>query len=173
MNIDFKTITITVGVLVIAIAAVVFVTAQRSGAPVLTEIIPFAGVPSSERTLKGLQLQVRNNELAISVPGCDISKYPDKFFLHIYFADANTKPKTPFVNFDFDLANEKAVETSVAGYKTCTYIKSYKDYAVGAISFGQFAQIDNKCCTLKWSRFYAFRADFPLYEDANGLISSK
>lgn len=57
-----------------------FVTTERGNAPALTEVIPFAGTPSSERTPKGLQSQVQNSELAISVLSCDISKYLDKFF---------------------------------------------------------------------------------------------
>lgn len=85
-------------------------------------------------------------------------------------AEFNTKPKTPFISLNFDLANEKAVETNVAGYKKCTYTKSYKDYSVKAISLNQFAQINNQYCAPRWSKFYVFSTDFLVYQDANNLV---
>lgn len=172
MKANFRTVVMPVSALIIAITAVVFVTSNKKGGSTYTEIIPVGGLSSSERTPKGLQLQVRSSELAIAVPSCDLTRYPDKFFLHLYLNESATRPKTPFLNMDFNLANEKPVQTDIGGNKTCTYTKSYKDYSVKAISVGQFAQVGNQCCTLKWSRFFAFGTEFPLYEDANGLLAA-
>ena len=160
MPVNFKILTSVACAVVIAGAAVVMVT--RSGSPVsVVENIPAMGVATIERSPAGLQMQVSSAGLTLSVPGCDVKKFPDKFFLHLY-TEANIK-KVPaeMVNLDFNLAQEKGVESVVNGVKTCSYYKNFSEFPVKELTFGQFTAPNNQCCTITWSRSFIFDKILP------------
>ena len=155
MAIDFRILTSVACAIVIASAAVVMVRHSETP-PSLVEVIAPQGAATTERSPSGLQLQVSPTGLTLSVPGCDATKFPDKFFLHLYTESSIKKIPADFVNLDFNLAQEQGKESVSNGVKTCAYHKSYSEFSVKELTFGQFTAPNNQCCTITWSRSFIF-----------------
>lgn len=154
MNINLKVLAAIACFMVIAASAVVtLVYWEQNKFAFLVEVIRPKAAVSTERDPSALQLQINAKGLTISVPGCDITKYRDRFFLHLY---TTGKAPSEYVSLDFDLAQEKNKESITNGRKKCTYFKSFGDFTATGASIGQFTMPDGKCCEPIWSRNYVF-----------------
>lgn len=155
MKIDFRVLIAVACAIVVAASAVVIVRYPENSA-FLVEVIAPKGVPATERVTAGLQLQVNPKGLTLSLPGCDIAAYQDKFFLHLYTDALPGKVPAQFINLDFYLAQEKGKESSSNGNKTCVYYKNFSDFSVTEATIGQFTTPNGQCCTITWSRSFVF-----------------
>src|SRR5580700_3608004 len=53
-----------------------------------------------------LDIQLNGDNVTIAVPNCDISRFQDRFFMHIYESTAKDSDAVPFIGRDFDLSSE-------------------------------------------------------------------
>lgn len=156
LKINFKTLTFVVLAIIIAAVAVFTVGYLAKSPVVIVESIPRGGVATTSLDPEAMKAEVNSSGLTLFLPNCDISKYQDKFFVHVYTeaAVANTPPK--FINFDFFLADEKKSEKIVNNVKGCSFHKNFSEFPVKELLFGQFSAPNNQCCTIIWSRAYIF-----------------
>lgn len=155
MKIDFRLLTIVACAFVVAGSAVVM-TRHAENSAVVMEIIPPKGVAMSDRAPDGMQLEVNAKGLTFTLPGCNLDKYKDKFFLHLYNQSGLKKSPAPFINLDFFLAQETAKEQLVNGDKFCVYFKGLSDFSPQQVNIGQFTTPNGRCCEITWSRTYVF-----------------
>lgn len=165
MLIDKRIMVVTVCAVVIGISAVV-IARKRESAPAdspVSEIIVSGATPMAEPLESGLGITVTRNGLTVVVPGCDIEKYADNFFVHVF--PEPYKASSKYANFDFSLADEKGVKVVVNGKNSCVYSKSFKEVSVAELTVGQFAMPAGLCCKILWSRNYVFdRAAVTVHE---------
>jgi len=141
----------------IAAAAVVIVRHQgRNSSDPLVEVIPPNGILTTEVVADALQLHIDARGLTLVFPNCDVSKYQDKFFLHIYTVSKRVRALSDMVNLDFYLAQEKAKESTTNGIRSCVYHKNFSDFRPKEVSLGQFTMPNGRCCNVTWSRTFDF-----------------
>ncbi len=153
MTINYRILSFVACAVIIAGAAVVITTRTKPLTSVV-ENVPAQGNATIDRSPVGFQMQINSAGLTLSLPGCDAKKFPDKFFLHLYTEAGLKKVPAEMVNFDFFLSQEKSTEVVTNGVKTCLYYKSFSEFAVKEVTFGQFTAPNNQCCTIMWSRSF-------------------
>lgn len=99
-----------------------------------------------------LDVELSGSNLSITVPHCDMSRYPDKFFLHIY-----TKDNDPaaFVGRDFDLAS--APHSEAGAGKQCVVERPIDVPEAKRVEIGQFNMPGGRCCTILWTRNFSVK----------------
>ena len=155
MRIDFRLLTIVACAFIVAGSAIVM-TRHAENSAVVMEIIPPKGAAMIDRAPDGMQLEVSAKGLTFTLPGCNLDKYKDKFFLHLYTQSGLKKSPAPFINLDFFLAQETAKEQLVNGDKSCVYFKGLSDFSPQQVNVGQFTTPNGHCCEITWSRTYVF-----------------
>jgi len=155
MKIDFRLLTIVACAFVVAGAAIVM-TRQATNSAVVMEIIPPKGVAMTDRVPDGMQLEVTAKGLTLTLPECNLDKYKDKFFLHLYTRSGLEKNPPAFINLDFFLAQETGLAQQIHGEKSCVYLKPLSDFSPQQVNIGQFTVPNGNCCEITWSRTYIF-----------------
>jgi len=155
MKIDFRLLLIVACAFVVAGSAIVM-TRQATNSAVVMEIIPPKGAVMTVRAPDGIQLEVNAKGLTLTLPGCNLDKYQDKFFLHLYTKAGLEKTPSPFINLDFFLAQETGKVQQINGEKSCVYIKALSDFSPQQVNIGQFTVPNGNCCEITLSRTYVF-----------------
>ena len=157
MKIDLRILAAVSVFMAMAASAIVIVRYSNGVNPVyLVEVIQPKGTVAAEDLPTGLQLQISDKGLTLSVPDCDISAYQDRFFLHLYTKYHSAAKPEPYVNLDFNLAQETGKETITGGIKKCVYHKNFADFSVKHATLGQFTLPNGRCCEITWSRSFVF-----------------
>jgi hypothetical protein len=157
MKIDLRVLAVVAGCMVVAASAVVMARyAEKARSPLLVERINPGGVPTTSVSDGTMLLQVRADGIVLAFPGCEVTAYKDKFFLHVYPEKKSAGMDADYVNMDFNLVQEKGKETQFSGSKACLYEKKFPEGAVKKFVFGQFTMLDGQCCQIKWSRSFIF-----------------
>lgn len=156
MKIDFRLLLIVACALIVAGSAVVMTRQATNSTGDVIEIIPPKGIAMTDRAPDGMQLEVSAKGLKFTLPNCNLDKYQDKFFLHLYTRSGLAKNPAHFINLDFFLTQEKSKEQQVDGKKFCVYFKELSDISPFQINIGQFTIQNGKCCEIMWSRTYIF-----------------
>lgn len=154
-KIDWRLLLIVACALVTA-ASAVMMTRHTANLGTLVEVIPPSGAAMITTAPDGLQLELGAQGLTMTVPGCNIDKFQDKFFLHLYTKAGLEKTPSPFINLDFFLSQQTRREVSVNGAKSCVYFKSFSDFAPQMVNMGQFTTPGGRCCEVTWSRSWTF-----------------
>lgn len=141
---------------VIGVSAVVIAKKRDATPPfaLISEIIEPSSGPGAEPLATGLGITLAKAGLTIVVPDCNIEKYKDRFFLHVFPVPYGKSSK--YANLDFSLASEKEAKILAEGKTVCSYTKSFKDLSVSEVTVGQFSAPDGACCKILWSRNYVF-----------------
>lgn len=155
MKIDFRLLIIVACAFVVAGSAIVM-TRQATNSAVVMEIIAPKGTAMTDRAPDGMQLEVSAKGLTLTLPGCNLDKYQDKFFLHLYTKSGLEKTPSPFINLDFFLTQETGKEQQTNGEKSCVYFKGLSDFSPQQVNIGQFTLPNGRCCEITWSRTYVF-----------------
>lgn len=158
MKIDVRILIVVTCFMATAASAVVMVRhSEESVFPTFPlEIIPPQGVATTDPMPEGLQLQASAKSITLFLPGCNITEYRDKFFLHIYTDSLFENVPSKYVNLDFDLAQEKGKELRSNGSRTCIYHKNLNEFSVKALVIGQYTTPNGQCCDITWSRTFVF-----------------
>jgi hypothetical protein len=98
-----------------------------------------------------LDIQVTGNSLSIAVPHCDMSRFQDRFFMHIYQSTATDGTGAQYVGRDFALAGEPRYPSTSADGQ-CVVQRSIDVPDAKKIVIGQFTMPDGRCCNILWSR---------------------
>lgn len=155
IKIDLRLLIIVACAFVVAGSAIVM-TRQASNSAVVMEIIPPKGVAMTDRAPDGMQLEVNAKGLTLTLPRCNIDKYQDKFFLHLFTQSGLEKTPPAFINLDFMLAQETGKEQQIKGERSCVYFKGLSDFSPQQVNIGQFTMPNGNCCEITWSRTYIF-----------------
>ena len=162
MKIDIRVLLVITCLLLIAAAGVVIAKNVRGTVSrTISETIPRSGHPTAGRVEPGgLQVAIDVTGLTVNVGNCDINGWDDNFFIHLYTNGVRDKSPDKFVGMDFRLQDEIAKIPNEKRTASCAVHKSFTNYSVRAIGFGQFRIPDGKCCDVLWSRFYDFESNF-------------
>lgn len=151
MKLNIRVLTF-VGALAVSIAAgVVLVRPPMTN---WAERIGDRGLPSSEVVEQGLLLRPGNEGISIEVPGCDPSKYPDRFLLHVFLRKPGGGSDPNYVNRDFDLVAEPMRRVRGEKGEVCIVDRPYATAVPSMIIVGQFAMPEGRCCDVIWTRNY-------------------
>lgn len=157
IKIDLRILAAVSVFMVMAASAVVAVRYSNGLNPgYLVEVIQPKGAVAAEELPAGLQLQISAKGLTLTFPDCDITAYQDKFFLHLYTKYHSAVKPEPYINLDFNLAQEVGKEVVSGGRKKCVYLKKFADFSVKHVTLGQFTLPNGRCCEITWSRSFVF-----------------
>lgn len=158
-SIDRRMMVVVTCAVVVGISAVV-IAKKRDSAPEhysVREIVMPDVAPRAEPLESGLEISVSKAGLTMIVPDCNIERYKENFFLHVFPEPFNKSSK--YANLDFNLAGEKGLKVTVDEKNACIYSKSFKDVIVSEVTVGQFFAPGGACCKILWSRNYVFDRD--------------
>ena len=156
MHIDKRMMVITACTIIVGVSAVAVARKKESPSPdsQVSEIIVPGAVPMAEPHKNGLSITVTRAGLKVVVPGCNIEKYADNFFVHVF--PNPSKVSSRYANLDFNLASQKGVRILASGENSCVYSRSFEDVTVAEVTVGQFSVSGDVCCKILWSRNYVF-----------------
>ena len=154
-KIDWRLVLIVTCAFVVA-ASAIMMTRHTGSLATLVEVIPPKGAARTDIVVDGMQLEVSAKGVTMTFPGCNLEKFQDKFFLHLYTGAGLEKTPAPFINLDFFLSQQTAKEVPTNNGKACVYFKNFSDFSPQQVNMGQFTTPGGRCCEVTWSRSYVF-----------------
>ena len=155
-KVDWRLLLIVACAFVTAASAVVMAKHTNNSLVNLVEVIPPKGAAVSDMVTNGMQLEVSAKGLTMTLPGCNLDQFQDRFFLHAYTKAGLKKTPAAYVNLDFALGLMTPKEVTTATGKSCVYFKSFSDFSPLLVNMGQFTTPGGRCCEITWSRSWVF-----------------
>jgi hypothetical protein len=151
MKLNIRVLTFVAALASCIAAGVVLV---RSPAAAFSERVGERGAPLAGPVLKGIEIRLGAEGVAILIPNCDVKQFHDKFFLHVHPATPEGGAATTFINRDFDLFSEPLRRASTPKGEVCIVDRSYGTSQPKDVVIGQFSMPEGRCCEVIWSRNY-------------------
>lgn len=106
---------------------------------------------------EALQIEVTTNSLELELKDCDVGRFEDTFFLHVYPVEASRAGPEGFINMDFNFKTLSPKSTSTrSGVAYCQYRLWLGPSAVDRIALGQFRSPAGQCCEILWDKKVKF-----------------
>jgi hypothetical protein len=107
---------------------------------------------AAEPRIGAIVVTVGRHAAAFEFPGCELDRYKNRFFVHVYRERITDGRHPPYVNRDFDAAVAAKRRVVTAAGEHCIVDAAFGEINAVEIVFGQFAAPEGRCCSIVWSR---------------------